>query len=42
MILSELLHLPAVDSEGKKVGQLGYQAGGPEAFIAKLNELKGK
>ncbi len=29
-----------LDSEGKKVGQLGYQPGGPEAFIGKLNELK--
>jgi len=29
-----------LDPEGKKVGQLGYQAGGPEPFIAKLKELK--
>ena len=29
-----------LDSEGKKVGELGYQPGGPEAFIAKLNALK--
>jgi protein disulfide-isomerase len=27
---------------GEKVGQLGYMKGGPEAFIAKLKELKGK
>jgi protein disulfide-isomerase len=31
-----------LNAEGKKVGQLGYMQGGPEAFIAKLNELKGK
>ncbi|RYD84242.1 MAG: thioredoxin family protein [Verrucomicrobiaceae bacterium] len=28
--------------EGQKVGQLGYMEGGPEPFIAKLNELKDK
>jgi protein disulfide-isomerase len=27
---------------GEKVGQLGYMKGGPEVFIAKLKELKGK
>ena len=31
-----------LNPEGEKVGQLGYQQGGPEPFIAKLNELKGK
>jgi protein disulfide-isomerase len=31
-----------LNSEGKKVGKLGYQEGGPKAFIAKLDELKGK
>jgi protein disulfide-isomerase len=31
-----------LDSEGKKVGQLGYQEGGPAPFIAKLDELKKK
>jgi protein disulfide-isomerase len=31
-----------LNSEGKKVGQLGYIEGGPKAFIAKLDELKGK
>ena len=29
-----------LDSEGKKVGQLGYQPGGPTAFIAALEKLK--
>ena len=29
-----------LDSEGKKVGQLGYQPGGPKAFIAELEKLK--
>ena len=29
-----------LDSEGKKVGELGYQPGGPEAFIASLEKLK--
>lgn len=28
--------------EGKKIGQLGYTEGGPNAFIAKLEALKGK
>ena len=31
-----------LNSEGQKVGKLGYQEGGPQAFIAKLEELKGK
>jgi thioredoxin-related protein len=31
-----------LNSEGKKVGKLGYQEGGPKAFIAKLDEMKGK
>lgn len=29
-----------LDSKGKKVGQLGYQPGGPKAFIAELDKLK--
>ena len=31
-----------LNAEGKKVGQLGYQQGGPKAFIAELDKLKGK
>ena len=31
-----------LNSDGKKVGELGYMEGGPAPFIAKLNELKGK
>ncbi len=31
-----------LNSEGKKVGELGYQPGGPKAFIAELDKLKGK
>jgi protein disulfide-isomerase len=31
-----------LNSEGKQVGELGYQEGGPAPFIAKLDELKGK
>ncbi len=31
-----------LNPEGQKVGQLGYMEGGPTAFIAKVNELKGK
>ncbi len=31
-----------LNSEGKKVGELGYQPGGPKAFIAELEKLKGK
>jgi thioredoxin-related protein len=29
-----------LNSEGKKVGELGYQPGGPKAFIAELEKLK--
>jgi thioredoxin-related protein len=29
-----------LDGEGKKVGELGYQEGGPKAFIAELDKLK--
>ncbi|MEI8108191.1 MAG: thioredoxin family protein [Verrucomicrobiota bacterium] len=32
----------ALNSEGKQVGQLGYMPGGPAAFIAELEKLKGK
>jgi thioredoxin-related protein len=28
------------DSEGKPLGALGYQAGGPQAFIAQLEKLR--
>ncbi len=31
-----------LNGQGSKVGELGYQEGGPKAFIAKLDELKGK
>ena len=31
-----------LNSEGKKVGELGYQPGGPKAFIAELEKLKAK
>jgi protein disulfide-isomerase len=31
-----------LDSEAKKVGQLGYMEGGPAPFIEKLNGLKAK
>ena len=31
-----------LNAEGKQVGKLGYMEGGPTAFIAKVNELKGK
>ena len=31
-----------LNAEGKKVGELGYQPGGPKAFIAALEKLKGK
>jgi thioredoxin-related protein len=31
-----------LNSEGKKVGQLGYMEGGPAKFIAELNKLKAK
>lgn len=29
-----------LDGEGKKVGELGYEPGGPKAFIAELEKLK--
>ena len=29
-----------LNSDGKKVGELGYQPGGPKAFIAELDKLK--
>lgn len=31
-----------LNSDGKKVGELGYQPGGPKAFIASLEKLKAK
>ena len=31
-----------LNSEGKKVGQLGYMAGGPEAFVSELEKLEPK
>ena len=31
-----------LDSEGKKIGELGYMAGGPKAFIEALEKLKKK
>ena len=31
-----------LDGAGQKVGQLGYMAGGPKAFIAELDKLKKK
>ena len=31
-----------LNAAGKKVGQLGYQAGGPKPFIAQLEKLKKK
>ena len=31
-----------LNAEGKKVGQLGYMPGGPSAFLAELDKLKGK
>ncbi len=31
-----------LNGQGKKVGELGYQPGGPKAFIASLEKLKGK
>ena len=31
-----------LNSEGTKEGELGYMAGGPKAFIAELDKLKGK
>ena len=32
--------LIVLNSEGKKVAQLGYEAGGPTPFVAKLKELQ--
>jgi len=29
-----------LDGQGKKLGELGYQPGGPKAFIASLDKLK--
>lgn len=29
-----------LNGEGKKVGELGYQPGGPKAFVAELEKLK--
>lgn len=31
-----------LNGDGKKVGELGYQPGGPKAFIAELEKLKNK
>ena len=31
-----------LNSEGKRVGELGYMKGGPKAFIAEVEKLKGK
>ena len=31
-----------LNSQGKKIGELGYEEGGPKPFIAKLEELKAK
>ncbi len=31
-----------LNPDGKKVGELGYQPGGPAAFTAKLDSFKGK
>lgn len=31
-----------LNGEGKKVGELGYMKGGPDAFVAELDKLKGK
>jgi len=31
-----------LDSQGKKIGELGYEPGGPKPFIAKLDGLKKK
>jgi protein disulfide-isomerase len=30
-----------LNAKGKKIGQLGYMEGGPEAFIAEIEKLKG-
>jgi len=31
-----------LNGEGKKIGKLGYMPGGPKAFIAELEKVKGK
>ncbi len=31
-----------LNAKGEKIGRLGYMEGGPEAFIAELEKLKGK
>jgi protein disulfide-isomerase len=31
-----------LDGQGKKIGELGYETGGPKPFIAKLQALKAK
>jgi protein disulfide-isomerase len=31
-----------LNGDGKKLGELGYQPGGPKAFIASLEKLKGR
>ena len=31
-----------LNGQGKKIGELGYEEGGPKPFIAKLQELKAK
>ena len=31
-----------LNAEGKTIGELGYMAGGPKAFIAELNKVKQK
>ena len=31
-----------LDAQGNKVGELGYQPGGPQAFIAELDKLKAR
>ena len=30
----------SMNSDGKKIGELSYQPGGPKAFIAALEKLK--
>ncbi len=31
-----------LNAKGKKIGELGYEEGGPKPFVAKLSALKGK
>jgi len=31
-----------LNGEGKKIGELGYMPGGPKAFLAELEKVKGK